>query len=111
MKKPLVALALLVPALALAQRQYIDVGSPNFRPLALAAVPFAAGPGAQADAVDAHLIFREDLAMTGVFDLLDPRSFLADASEGTAASSIRFARWTDVGAEGLVKAAVKREGQ
>jgi TolB protein len=111
MKKLLIAAVLLLPALAQAQRQYIDVGSPDFRPLALAVVPFAAGPGAQADAVDAHLVFRDDLSMTGVFDLLDPRSFLADASEGTAASSIRFARWADVGAEGLVKAAVKREGQ
>ncbi len=110
MKKLAVALCLALPALALAQRQYIDVGSPDFRPLALAVQPFAAGPGAQADAVDTHTVFRDDLALTGVFDLLDPRSFLADASEGTQASSIRFTRWADVGAEGLVKAAVKREG-
>ncbi len=110
MKKLLLALCLALPSLALAQRQYIDVGSPNFRPLALAVVPFAAGPGAQADAVEANGVFRDDLALTGVFDLLDPRSYFADASEGTAASSIRFTRWSDVGAEGLVKAAVKREG-
>ncbi len=110
MRKLLVALALLVPALALAQRQYIDVGSPDFRPLALAVTNFPAGPGAQADAIDVQQTFRDDLALTGFFDLLDPRSFLADASEGTSASSIRFTRWTDVGAEGLVKAVVKREG-
>jgi TolB protein len=110
---PLVAAALLAslaPAPALAQRQYIDVGSPDFRPLALAVVPFQSGPGAQADSVDVQQTFRDDLALTGIFDLLDPRSFLADASEGTAASSIQFNRWNDVGAEGLVKAAVKREG-
>ncbi len=106
----LVALAL-VAAPARAQRQYIDVGSPNFRPLALAVVPFASGSGAGPDARDATQTFRDDLALTGVFDLLDPRSFLADASEGTQASQIRFPRWSDVGAEGLVKAAVKREGQ
>jgi TolB protein len=106
----LAALPLLAPSVALAQRQYIDVGSPDFRPLALAVVPFQSGPGAQADAVDVQQTFRDDLALTGTFDLLDPRSFLADASEGTQASSIKFRRWTDVGAEGLVKAAVKREG-
>jgi TolB protein len=106
----LLASSLLSPTPALAQRQYIDVGSPDFRPLALAVTPFQSGPGAQADAVDVNQTFRDDLALTGIFDLLDPRSFLADASEGTAASSIKFTRWTDVGAEGLVKAAVKREG-
>ena len=110
MRKLLVALALLAPALAMAQRQYIDVGSPDFRPLALAVANFPAGPGAQADAIDVQQTFREDLVLTGFFDLLDPRSFLADASEGTTASSIRFPRWSDVGAEGLVKAVVKREG-
>jgi TolB protein len=112
MKKPslAIALALLLPVPALAQRQYIDVGSPDFRPLALAVVPFQSGPGAAADAVDVQQTFRDDLALTGIFDLLDPRSFLADASEGTQASSIKWNRWSDVGAEGLVKAAVKREG-
>ena len=77
---PLVAAALLAslaPAPALAQRQYIDVGSPDFRPLALAVVPFQSGPGAQADSVDVQQTFRDDLALTGIFDLLDPRSFLA----------------------------------
>jgi TolB protein len=106
----LLAGLLAVPTPARAQRQYIDVGSPDFRPLALAVVPFAAGPGAGTDAVDAYQTFRDDLALTGTFDLLDPRSFLADAGEGTQASAIRFSRWSDVGAEGLVKAAVKREG-
>jgi TolB protein len=100
----------LLPTVALAQRQYIEVGSPDFRPLALAVVPFEAGPGAQIDANDTFQTFRNDLGLTGLFDLLDPRSFLADAREGTQASTIRFSRWTDVGAEGLVKASVKREG-
>ncbi len=110
MRKLAAAALLLLPALALAQRQYIDVGSPDFRPLALAVAPFASGPGALADATDVQQTFRDDLALTGIFDLLDPRSFLASASEGTSASSIQFTRWVDVGAEGLVKAAVKREG-
>ncbi|HET8723268.1 MAG TPA: DPP IV N-terminal domain-containing protein [Anaeromyxobacteraceae bacterium] len=106
----ILALALTAPSLASAQRQYIDVGKPDFRPLALAIAPFASGPGASADALDVQQTMRDDLALTGTFDLLDPRSFLADPSEGTQASSIKFPRWSDVGAEGLVKAAVKREG-
>lgn len=106
----LLLLAALAPSAAGAQRQYIEVGSPDFRPLALAVVPFTAGPGADVEAADAHQAFRGDLALSGVFDLLDPRSFLADPREGTQASAIRFARWSDVGAEGLVKTVVKREG-
>lgn len=113
----LLVVALLVPALVLpaparaqGTRQYIDVGSPSFRPLALAVPAFRAGPGASADAIDAQGAFRDDLALTGVFDLLDPRSFLASPSEGDSASAIQFQRWSDVGAEGLVKVTVKREG-
>ena len=36
--------------------------------------------------------------------------FLADRTEGMAASTVRFARWTDVGAEGLARARVWRDG-
>jgi len=106
----LVACALaLLPAAAFAQRQYIDVGSPDFRPMALALPGFQAAPEALADATDALQTLRDDLALTSVFELLDPRSFLADPREGL--SSIRFQRWADVGAEGLVKGAIRRDSQ
>jgi len=102
------ALLLLAPALAAAQqRQYIDVGSPSFRPLPVAIAPFRAD-GPQAEADEAQQVLRSDLALSGLFDLVDPRSFLADPAEGLTAPSIRFGRWADVGAEGLVKALVRR---
>jgi len=103
-------LVALLPGAAQAQRQYIDVGSPDFRPLALAVAPFQAPADAQAEATEVSETLRYDLALTAVFDVLDPRSFLADPREGFAASEIRFPRWADVGAEGLVKASVRREG-
>ena len=106
-----VAVALLfLPAVALAQRAYIDLGSPDFRPLALAVPAFQSSPEAQAEATETLQILRDDLALPVVFELLDPRSFLADPREGFAASGIRFQRWSDVGAEGLVKAALRRDG-
>jgi TolB protein len=89
-------------------RQYIDVGSPDFRPLPLALAPFRVEGNAQAEAAEAAQTLKADLALSGLFDLLDPRSFLADPGEGFTASSIRFARWADVGADGLVKALVRR---
>ncbi len=99
---------LAAPSLALAQRTYIEVGSPNFRPLPLAVAPFSSNPGAQTDAADMQSVLRNDLAISGLFDLLDPKGFLADPGEGLVASTIRFPRWSDVGAEGLVKAAVRK---
>ena len=105
----LLLLAAALPAAAPAQqRQYIDVGSPDFRPLPLAVPDFRADPGAEADAREMAGVLRRDLALTGLFDLLDPRSFLASPDEGVTAPLIRFSRWADVGAEGLVKAQVRK---
>jgi TolB protein len=103
------ALALLVtPALALAQRTYIEVGSPNFQPLPIAAAPFTYEPGAQGEAAEIGQVLRNDLTLSGLFNVLDPKGFLADPGEGLTANTIRFSRWSDVGAEGLVKALVRR---
>ena len=110
MNRFLASLLICLPSAALGQRQYIDVGSPDFRPLALAVPAFQSGPDAQAEATETAQTLRDDLVLTSVFELLDPRSFLADPREGFAASQIRFTRWADIGAEGLIKAIVRREG-
>ncbi len=98
-----------LPSAALAQqRQYIDVGSPDLRPLPVAIAPFRAEPAAADDAREIAEVLRRDLLLTGIFDLLDPRSFLASPDEGLSAPFIKFGRWADVGAEGLVKAQVRK---
>ncbi len=106
--RPIAAVLALVPALAAAQRTYIEVGSPNFQPLPIAVAPFSAEAGAQAEATEMTQVLRADLSLSGLFDVLDPKGFLADPSEGLTAPSIRFSRWADVGADGLVKALVRR---
>jgi TolB protein len=98
----------LLPGAALAQRTSIEVGSPNFQPLPIAVAPFRPEPGAQAEAAEATQAVRGDLALSGLFDVLDPKSFLADPTEGLGAAAIRFSRWADVGAEGLAKALVRK---
>ena len=109
--KRLLALALLLaPAVALAQRTYIEVGSPNFQPLPIAVAPFLADATALTDAKLVGEVLRGDLTLSSLFDVLDPRGFLADPGEGLEPLTIRFSRWSDVGAEGLVKAAVRRSG-
>jgi TolB protein len=100
----------LAPAAARGQAARIEVGAPNFRPLPLAIAPFLGDPGAQADAAELQGTLAADLQLSGLFQLLDPKSFLASASEGIAAGEIAFQRWRDVGAEGLVKARVRRAG-
>jgi TolB protein len=104
---PLLAL-LLAPAALAQPRQYIEVGSPNFRPLPVAIAPLQADGDARAAAAEIAEVLSGDLSLSGLFDVLDPKSFLADPAEGLAASRIRFARWSDVGAEGLVKGKVTR---
>src|SRR5512143_674558 len=103
----LVALAAASTAAA-QERTYVDVGSPNFQPLPIAVAAFQGeGDVRPTDVAD---VVRSDLALSGLFDVLDPKGFLADPGEGFAAPSIKFARWADVGADGLVKARVRRAG-
>ena len=87
-------------------RPTVVVDSPTFQPLPLA-VPAFLSDGEPRAAAEATEVLRRDLAITGLFELLDPRGFLADADEGLAAPAIKFSRWASVGADGLVKARVK----
>jgi len=106
------AIAFVVAATASASAQdrpTLIIGSPSFQPLPMAVADFLPDGDARA-AQEATDVVRGDLALSGLFDVLDPKGFLADPSEGFAASSIRFARWADVGAEGLVRARVRKDG-
>jgi len=96
--------ALLALPAAAQERTYIDVGSPDFQPLPIAVAPFS--PEADPVAREVWETVRGDLNLSGLFKVLDPKSFLADPAEGLAAASIKFARWGDVGADGLLKAAI-----
>jgi TolB protein len=105
-----IALAAAVPAIGAAQgRQYIDIGSPDFHPLPIAVAPFK-GEGDVQAANEVNQTLREDLIISGLFEVLDPKSFLADPREGLGAPSIKFSRWADVGADGLVKAVIRKNG-
>jgi TolB protein len=105
----LASAALLAFPAAGAERPTLIIGSPSFQPLPIAISAFV-GDGDARGAAETTDVVRGDLALSGLFDVLDPRGFLADPSEGFSPASIRFARWSDVGAEGLVRARVRREG-
>jgi len=106
------SLALLLAAAAapaLADRPSVVVDSPDFRPLPVA-VPALLAAGDASGGDETTGVLRADLVLSGLFDVLDPRGYLAEAGEGLAAPAIKFGRWTSVGAEGLIKARVRREG-
>lgn len=99
------------PLPALAQRQYIEISGANFRPLPLAVTfPLTTDEGGQSAALDFDDAFAFDLAAAGLFQVLDRRSFLADKKEGLTSGTIQFARWTDIGADFLVKTQLSTGG-
>jgi TolB protein len=108
--KTLLLPLLLLPLAALAQAPVIQISGANFRPLPLAvSAPLVQGEEARAPARELDETLMYDLRASGLFQMLDRASFLADAKEGVTAGSIQFARWADVGAESLVKYTVALE--
>jgi TolB protein len=103
------ALALLCTAFAArADRPVIDLSGGRIQALPIAIAP-PLGATEAGSAVTA--VLAADLDRSGLFKLLDPKSFLADpAKEGVAAQTINFSRWTGVGAQALIKALASLDG-
>ena len=76
---------------ARAERPRVVVDAPDFHPLPVAVAPFLAEGDARA-AAEATEVVRADLARSGLFEVLDPKGFLADPGEGLAPASIKFSR-------------------
>ena len=107
----LIGLLLLVSSVALAQRPVIEISGATFRPMPLAvAAPLTQDDGAKAAVPEFDSALQFDFAACGLFTVLDRKSYLADAKEGITASTIQFPRWTDVGAESLVKTQLSSDG-
>ena len=92
-------------AQAKVEQPVLSLSGANFRPLPMAIAPaLFAGPEASREAgKQIEETLAQDLTVSGLFELLDRKSFLADAAEGVLPAEIKFARWQDVGAEGLIK--------
>jgi TolB protein len=104
------ALCFAVPALA--QAPVIEISGANFRPMPLAVTPPASqDPAAKEHAGDFDSALMLDLSATGIFQMLDRKSFLSDPKEGITAASINFNNWSNVGAEALVKTQLMTEGE
>jgi len=86
-------------------RVVIDVDSPE-RALYRIAVPNLQGPAAPA--AEGGEVLRTDLKLSSLFQVLDPRSFLANLeAEGL---TIQKAPWSSVGAQGIIKGQLTQNG-
>lgn len=100
-------LALALPAVAAADRPVLEITGATFRPYPLAVpAPLATGDGAPVAAqADQALLF--DLEVSGLFQVIPRKAYLADPREGVEVEKIAWNRWSDVGAEGLLKLQVQ----
>ena len=88
------------------ERAPIVISNPDFRPLPIAVPAFAGEGTASGPAGVVTSVVRSDLNLSGLFNVLDPKGYLADPREGVDAAAIGWRRWSDVGADGLVKAVI-----
>ena len=96
----------------MAQQQVLEISGANFRPVPVAiAVPLSQDANAQSVASEFDAALQFDLTACGLFQVLDRKSFLSDATEGIAATNINFTNWQNVGAEALVKTQLSSDGQ
>ncbi|MFM2153868.1 MAG: hypothetical protein RL199_2303, partial [Pseudomonadota bacterium] len=80
-------------------RPVLEISGASFRPTPLAVQPVPGAP-----ALSETLL--RDLDLSGLFELVDPKSFLAEPpGAGLEAKSIAFPNWAAVGADHLLKGA------
>ena len=114
--KILVLLLVLSTHILVYAKPMIRIEGAHFRPLQIALPELMAqqtGDMNQAKAIAQQLtpLIRQYLELSGVFSVLNPKSYLADPKkEGLSRASIRMQQWSDIGAEGLVKGQVQLSG-
>ena len=84
----------------------VEVNDANLRPRPIAVPPFISDDPQLGQEVAG--IIAADLESSGLFQPIDPRSFIERISDSNAAP--RFADWRSIGAEGLVVGRVGRTG-
>lgn len=108
----LVFLSLFVADLA-AANPLIRVEGASFKPLPIAVTEAALvkNSGAQKSARNLVTRVRQDLDLTGVFQILDPKGFLVDPQkEGFKVKEVNYEAWRNVGADALLKFSFDRQG-
>ena len=108
---------LLIFSNSVAAKVYVDIDSPTFRLIPVAICDFndkSAGANMPAEsgiAVSDHV--RKDLSLTGIFNILNKKSFLEgkDSSPATTTENIRFSDWAAIGADYLLRGNITQNGK
>jgi len=91
-----------------AAKVYIDIDAPGFQQFPIAVCDFQsknAQSGKQADLqVSIADQIRNTLGLTGIFNLLDKKSFLEGVEPGT--DTVRFSDWSIIGADFLLRGSI-----
>lgn len=95
--------------------QALPVGVPSVKVVKGGVPGSAENPLAQDPAADAASqltkVLRDDLALAGVFKVLDPAGYLPNAQkEGLVPGTFNMGDWVNVGASALLKVGLTREG-
>ena len=94
---------------------YIDINSPTFQKFPIAITDFKKMSGDSSQG-DLSSWFSDTLGtyleITGFFNIINKKAFLEDSKQaGVSAGSIRFADWTAIGVEYLVKGVFQYRGR
>src|SRR5271157_3162544 len=93
---------------------YIDLGSPSFKQIPIAICDFNNKVTSANKAVDFGIMIsdniRKDLSLTGIFNILNKKSFLEDKTFITAITAEKnsFPDWTAIGADYLLRGNITR---
>ena len=88
---------------------YIDIDSPTFKQIPIAICDFNNKITSTTKTVDFGITIsdniRKDLSLTGIFNILNKKSFLEDKDSSTdiTAEKTRFSDWTAIGADYLLR--------
>ena len=91
----------------------VEIRTRATRSLTPVAVPDTIEQGGDTDEASAKIerVMRENLELSGYFEVLPVESYFFDTDEeGMSVADINFGNWLNVGADGLVKSAVRQEG-
>ena len=92
-----------------AAKVYIDIDSPAFKQIPIAISDFNNRAAGAAKTMDLGVMVSEDvkkdLSLTGIFNILNKKSFLEDKDSigATTTEKIRFTDWTAIGADYLLR--------
>ena len=106
------ATAALVFSAAAADKVYLDINAPTLKkiPLAVPALRHEGGDVGQAH-IEVAETLRRDLGLAGLFEVLNPQSFLEDPQRTPVQPDApSYADWVAIGAEVLTKGQVARKG-